>query len=131
MSKEIISTKNAPVAIGPYSQAIKVGNLLFSSGQIPLDTATGELVNSDIKAATKRVLENLKAILEEAGTSLENVIKTVVYLRDMEDFAAVNEIYSQYFTSKQPARSCVQVAKLPKDAMVEIEVVAMAPVANE
>ena len=131
MSKEIISTKNAPGAIGPYSQAIKVSNLVFSSGQIPIDPATGELVNSDIKAATKRVLENLKAILEEAGTSLENVIKTVVYLRDMEDFAAVNEIYSQYFTSKQPARSCVQVAKLPKDAMVEIEVVAMAPVANE
>src|SRR5471030_2864400 len=112
MNKEILSTKNAPAAIGPYSQAIKVGNLLFSSGQIPLDPSTGELINSDIKAATKRVLENLRGILEEAGTSFENVVKTVVYLKDMEDFAAVNEIYSQYFTTKQPARSCVQVAKL-------------------
>ena len=125
MHKEIISTKNAPSGIGPYSQAIKVGNLLFSSGQIPLDPSTGELVNSNIKAATKRVLENLNAILLEAGTSFENVIKTVVYLKDLEDFVAVNEIYSQYFTDKQPARSCVQVAKLPKDAMIEIEVIAL------
>ena len=125
MNKEIISTKNAPVAIGPYSQAIKVGNLLFSSGQIPLDPSTGELVNSDIKAATRRVLENLRGILEEAGTSFENVIKTVIYLKDMEDFAAVNKIYSEYFTTREPARSCVQVAKLPKDAMVEIEVIAL------
>lgn len=125
MNKEVLSTKNAPAAIGPYSQAIKVGNLLFSSGQIPLDPATGELVNSDIKAATKRVLENIRGILDEAGTSFENVIKTVVYLKDMEDFVAVNTIYSQYFTTKQPARSCVQVAKIPKDAMVEIEVIAL------
>lgn len=125
MSKEIISTKKAPAAIGPYSQAIKVGNLLFSSGQIPLDPSTGKLVDSDIKAATKRVLENLRGILDEAGTSFENVIKTVVYLKDMEDFAAVNEIYSEYFTTKEPARSCIQVAKLPKDAMVEIEVIAL------
>lgn len=125
MNKEIISTKKAPVAIGPYSQAIKVGNLLFSSGQIPLDPSTGELVNSDIKTATRRVLENLRGILDEAGTCFENVIKTVVYLKDMEDFVAVNEIYSEYFTTKEPARSCVQVAKLPKDAMVEIEIIAM------
>ena len=125
MNKEIISTKKAPAAIGPYSQAIKVGNLLFSSGQIPLDPSTGELVNSDIKAATKRVLENLRGILEEAGTCFENVIKTVVYLKSMKDFVAVNEIYSLYFTEKEPARSCVQVAKLPKDAMIEIEVIAL------
>ena len=125
MKKEILSTKNAPAAIGPYSQAIKVGNLLFTSEQIPLDPATGELVNSDIKAATSRVFENLRGILEAAGTSFENVVKTVVYLKDMEDFAAVNGIYSQYFITKEPARSCVQVAKLPKDAMVEIEVIAL------
>jgi len=124
MNKEIISTKNAPAAIGPYSQAIKIGDLLFSSGQIPLDPSTGELVNSDIEAATIRVLENIKGILEEAGTCFENVIKTVVYLKDMEDFVVVNKIYSQYFTTKEPARSCVQVAKLPKDAMLEIEVIA-------
>ncbi|MBC8061107.1 MAG: RidA family protein [Clostridiaceae bacterium] len=125
MNKEIIATKNAPAAIGPYSQAIKIGNLLFSSGQIPLDPSTGEIINSDIKAATKRVLENLKGILDEAGSSFENVIKTVVYLKDMNDFVAVNEIYAQYFITQQPARSCVQVAKLPKDAMVEIEVIAL------
>jgi 2-iminobutanoate/2-iminopropanoate deaminase len=125
MNKEIISTKNAPAAIGPYSQAIKVGNLLFTSGQIPLDPTTGELINKDIKSATKRVLENIKGILEEAGINFGNVIKTVVYLRDMEDFATVNEIYAQYFTSKQPARSCIQVAKLPKDALIEIEVIAL------
>jgi len=125
MNKEILSTKDAPAAIGPYSQAIKVGNLLFSSGQIPLDPATGELVNSDISSATKRVMENIRGILAAAGTSFENVIKTVVYLKDMADFVAVNEIYSQYFTTKEPARSCVQVAKLPKDAMIEIEIIAL------
>ena len=125
MSKEILSSKNAPAAIGPYSQAVKVGNLLFSSGQIPLDPNTGELVSSDVQAATVRVLENIKGILEAAGTNFENVIKTVVFLKDMEDFAAVNEIYAKYFTDKQPARSCVQVAKLPKDALVEIEVIAV------
>ena len=125
MNKEIISTKNAPSAIGPYSQAIKVGNLLFSSGQIPLDPTTGELINHEIKAATTRVLENIKGILGEVGVGFENVIKTVVYLKDMEDFAAVNEIYAQYFTVNQPARSCFQVAKLPKDALIEIEVIAL------
>ena len=125
MSKEILSTKNAPAAIGPYSQAVKIGNLLFSSGQIPLDPNTGELINSDVQAATVRVLENIKGILEAAGTNFENVIKTVVFLKDMEDFGVVNEIYAKYFTEKQPARSCVQVAKLPKDALVEIEVIAV------
>ena len=125
MKKEIINTKNAPAAIGPYSQAVKVGNLLFSSGQIPLDPTTGELVNHDIKHATTRVLENIKGILEEAGTSFDNVIKTVIYLKDMNDFVSVNEIYAQYFPKNQPARSTVQVAKLPKGALVEIEVIAM------
>lgn len=125
MEKEIINTKKAPAAIGPYSQAIKAGNLVFTSGQIPINPETGELVNDDIKKATERSLENVKAILEEAGTCLDKVIKTVVFVKDMNDFAAVNEVYGKYFTSNQPARSCVEVGSLPKDALVEIEVVAL------
>jgi 2-iminobutanoate/2-iminopropanoate deaminase len=125
MNKEVISTKDAPGAIGPYSQAIKVNGMVYTSGQIPLDPATGEL-ETDVKKATKRSLENLKAILEEAGTSLDKVVKTVVFLKDMNDFAAVNEVYSTYFSVNPPARSCVAVAKLPKDAVVEIEAVALA-----
>ena len=124
MRKEIIETKEAPGAIGPYSQAIKVNGMVFTSGQIPLDPATGEL-ETDIKLATKRSLENLKAILEEAGTSLDKVVKTVVFLKNMDDFAAVNEVYATYFTVNPPARSCVAVAMLPKDAVVEIEAVAV------
>ncbi|KMT21559.1 RidA family protein [Clostridium cylindrosporum] len=126
MSKEIINTSNAPAAIGPYSQAIKVGNMLFTSGQIPLDPATGDLINSNIEEATRRVLDNLKAVLEAGGSSLENVIKTTVFLKNMDDFVAVNEIYAEYFTVKMPARSAVQVAKLPKDSFVEIEAIALA-----
>ena len=125
MEKEIINTKNAPAAIGPYSQAMKVGNLLFTSGQIPLVPETGELVTGDIRKATKRSLDNIKCILEQAGTGFDKVIKTVVFLKDINDFAAVNEVYGEYFISNQPARSCVQVAKLPKDALVEIEVIAL------
>lgn len=124
MSKIIVSTKNAPGAIGPYSQAVKVGNLVFVSGQIPLDPLTGELINESAAKATDRVLNNIQAILKEAGTSLENVVKTTVFVNDMNNFAAVNEVYAKYFTSKQPARSCVQ-AKLPKNALIEIEVVAV------
>lgn len=124
MEKKIISTKNAPAAIGPYSQAVKTGNLVFTSGQIPLDPQTGELVNDDIKKATERSMENVKAILEESGTSLDKVVKTTVFIQDMNDFAAVNEVYGRYFTENQPARSCVEVAKLPKGAKVEIEVTA-------
>ncbi|MBZ9608833.1 RidA family protein [Clostridium estertheticum] len=124
MIKEIISTKKAPAAIGPYSQAIKVGNLLFTSGQLPFIPETGELISSDVRKATERSIENLKAILEEAGSSLDKVVKTVIFLRDMNDFAIVNEVYESYFTSNQPARSCVQVAKLPKDGILEIEAVA-------
>lgn len=127
MEKQIISTKNAPAAIGPYSQAIKVENFLFTSGQIPLNPETGEMVNGDVKEAAKQCLENLKAILEEAGTSLDNVVKTVVFLKDMNDFVAVNEVYGSYFTEKMPARSAVQVARLPKDAQVEIEAIALIP----
>lgn len=127
MEKVVINTRNAPAAIGPYSQAIKVGNMVFTSGQIPLNPATGEIISSDIKSAAKQSLENLKAVLEAAGTSFDYVVKTTVFLKDMNDFAAVNEIYGQYFIEKMPARSAVQVAKLPKDAMVEIEAVAVIP----
>ncbi|MGV8983042.1 RidA family protein [Clostridium sp.] len=126
MEKHIVSTSKAPAALGPYSQAVKVGNLLFTSGSLAINSATGEFINDDIKKATAQSLENLKAILEEAGTTLDKVVKTVVFLKDMNDFADMNEVYSQYFTSNPPARSCVQVAKLPKDALVEIEVIAIA-----
>ncbi|WP_180375480.1 RidA family protein [Clostridium thermarum] len=122
--KEVISTNGAPAAIGPYSQGIKVGNLVYTSGQIPFDPQTGELI-SDIKKATERSLENVKAILEAAGTSMDKVIKTAVFLKDMNDFAAMNEVYGSYFKENPPARSCVQVAKLPKDAVVEIEAIAV------
>lgn len=125
MEKKIISTTNAPGAVGPYSQAVKVGNLVFTSGQIPLDPATGDLVGGDVQKATERSLENVKAILEAAGTSLDKVIKTTVFVKNMSDFTAVNEIYAKYFQKDMPARSCVQVV-LPKDALVEIEVIALA-----
>lgn len=121
---EIISTKNAPAAIGPYSQAVKAGNLLFISGQIPLDPATGEVVEATIQAQTTRSLNNLKAILEEAGGNLRSVVKTTVFLKSMDDFAEMNKVYQQFFQSDCPARSAVQVAKLPKDVMVEIEAIA-------
>lgn len=121
---EIISTKNAPSAIGPYSQAVKAGNLLFISGQIPLDPATGEVVEATIQAQTTRSLNNLKAILEEAGGNLRSVVKTTVFLKSMDDFAEMNKVYQQFFQSDCPARSAVQVSKLPKDVMVEIEAIA-------
>ncbi|PJI09557.1 MULTISPECIES: RidA family protein [Clostridium] len=125
MEKKIVSTKNAPGAVGPYSQAVKAGNLVFVSGQISLDPLTGELIKDDIGKAAERSLENVKAILEAAGTSLDNVVKTTVFVKDMNDFAAVNEVYAKYFKKDMPARSCVEV-KLPKDALVEIEVIALA-----
>ena len=123
MKREVINTKNAPGAIGPYSQGIIVGDFVYTSGQIPINPATG-VMETDIKVATKQSMENVKAILEEAGTSLENVVKTSIFLKDLNDFAAVNEVYGTYFTENPPARSCVQVAKLPKDAVIEIEVIA-------
>lgn len=121
-----VETAKAPAAIGPYSQGIivKPRKLLYTAGQIPLDPATGQMVADDIETQTRQALENLKAILEAAGTNLENVIKTTVFLADMNDFTAMNSIYSQYFGSKPPARSAVQVARLPKDARIEIEAVA-------
>ena len=125
MSINVLHTDKAPAAIGPYSQGIKVGNLVFTSGQLPLNPVTGEL-EADIRQATRQSLENVKNILESAGTSLDKVVKVVVFLRDMNDFAAMNEIYGTFFTTNPPARSAVQVARLPKDAIIEIEAIALA-----
>ena len=122
--REAVSSDQAPAAIGPYSQAIKAGSLLFVSGQIPLDPVTGAMVDGDIAAQTHRVFANLKAILEAAGASFDNVVRTTVYLADMNDFGTVNEIYGTYFSSPAPARATVQAARLPKDARVEIDVIA-------
>lgn len=124
MNKEIISTKKAPSAIGPYSQGMIVGDLVFTSGQIPLNPESGELV-TEISKATVQVMANLSAVLEAAGSSLEKVIKTTIFLQDLNDFEKVNEIYVDYFKDNLPARSCVQVAKLPKGATIEIEAIAI------
>ncbi len=118
-----VETNKAPKAIGPYSQAVVVGNLIFTSGQIPLNPQTGVLEGNDIKEQTHRVCQNLKAVLEASGSSLENAVKTVCYLSDMTNFSEFNEVYAQYFT-KKPARSCVAVKELPKGALVEVDVVA-------
>ena len=123
--KKIINTTNAPAAIGPYSQAIKAGNTLYISGQIPFVPETMQVVSEDIKEQTKQCLENLKAILEEAGMSLNDVVKTSVFIKDMNEFAAINEVYASYFTDNKPARACVEVARLPRDVRVEIEAVAV------
>ena len=123
--KEIIITENAPGAIGPYSQAVKTGNLVFCSGQIPIDTATGEFVSEDAAEQTEQVLKNLSAVLEAAGTSLNNVVKTTVFLADMNDFTAMNEVYAKFFSENKPARATVQAARLPRDARVEIECIAL------
>ena len=121
-----IHTSNAPAAIGPYSQAIVTGNLVFTSGQIPLDPATGTVVAGAIEEQTERICENLKAVLESAGASLQNVVKTTCFLADMNDFAAFNDVYATYFTEK-PARSCIAVKTLPKNVLAEIEVIAELP----
>lgn len=120
---EKVQTNNAPSAIGPYSQAVVTGNLIFTSGQIPLNPETGLLEGSDIKEQTHRVCKNLEAVLLAAGASLKSVVKTVCFLSEMSDFATFNEVYAQYFTEK-PARSCVAVKELPKGALVEVEVIA-------
>lgn len=124
MIKEVISTKNAPGAIGPYSQAIKKGKNIFVSGQLPVNPRTGE-ISKDIKEQTKQSLNNVKEILEAAGVSLEDVVKTTVFLKDLSNFSEVNEVYEEFFIENCPARCCVEVAKLPKDAGVEIEVMAI------
>ena len=120
-----VSTENAPGAIGPYSQAVKTGNLVFCSGQIPIDPATNEFVSNDVAEQTEQVLKNLSAVLEAAGTHLNNVVKTTVFLADMNDFAAMNEVYAKFFDSNKPARATVQAARLPRDARVEIECIAV------
>jgi len=125
MGKEVIATKAAPAAIGPYSQAIKASGFLFTAGQIPLDPATGKIVAGDIKAQTERVMENLAAVLAEAGTSFAGVVKTTCFLANLDDFVSFNEVYARYFTSQPPARSTVQAARLPAGAQVEVECVAL------
>ncbi|QUH20511.1 RidA family protein [Alkaliphilus sp. B6464] len=122
---KMINTDKAPAAIGPYSQGVRVDNLLFISGQMPLDPNTMDIVPGTIKEQTARVIENLKAILEEAGLTLNNVVKTTVFIKDMNDFANINEVYASYFTENKPARACVEVARLPKDVGVEIEAIAV------
>jgi len=123
---KVVSTPHAPAAIGPYSQAVVSNGFAFLSGQIPLDPATGKIIEGDIAAQTERVLENLKAVLESAGWSLRNVVKTTVYLKDMSEFASMNEVYARYFPEKPPARSTVEVARLPRDVRVEIDCIAVA-----
>jgi len=122
---EVVSTDKAPGAIGPYSQAVKVNGMVFCSGQIPIDPKTGSFVSDDIAEQTEQVLKNLDAVLESAGSGLDRVVKTTVFLSDMEDFAAMNEIYSKYFDANKPARATVQAARLPRDAKVEIDCVAV------
>ena len=125
MNKELINTDQAPAAIGPYAQAIKANGFIFSSGQIPIDPATGDIVSGGIEAQAARVLDNLTAVLSAAGLGLKDVVKTTVFIKDMNDFPALNAIYAQYFSEPYPARSCVEVARLPKDVLVEIEAVAV------
>lgn len=124
MCKDVVMTPNAPAALGPYSQAVRSGNLLFLSGQIPLDPATGQLIAGDISAQTERVLKNLAAILEAAGSGLDKVLKTTVYLKDLAEFGKMNEVYGKFFGEKPPARATVEVARLPRDAAIEIDLVA-------
>jgi len=126
MTKETISTDKAPGAIGPYSQAIRVGDLVFCSGQIPIDPVTGEFVSQDVAEQTKQVLKNLSAVLEAAGSGLGKVVKTTVFLADMGDFAAMNDVYAEFFSENKPARATVQAARLPRDARVEIDCIATA-----
>jgi len=124
--RQVISTDRGPKAIGPYSQAVRANGLVFLSGQIPLDPNTQQLISGDIAAQTERALQNISGILEAAGSSIGQVIKTTVFLKDMNDFAAMNAVYGRYFTAHPPARSTVEVARLPKDVLVEIEVIALA-----
>jgi 2-iminobutanoate/2-iminopropanoate deaminase len=123
--REVISTKDAPQAIGPYSQAIKANGFVFTSGQIAIDPATQQVITGDVAAQTDRVLRNLSEILEAAGSGLGKVIRCTVFLKDMNDFAAMNQVYGKYFSSAPPARSTVEVARLPKDTLVEIDVIAL------
>ena len=123
--KNVVKTDKAPQAIGPYSQAIEVNGMIYTSGVVPIDPATGEVVEGDIKVQATRVFDSMKALLEAAGSSCEEVVKTTVFIKDMNDFAALNEIYAQYFPGAFPARSCVEVARLPKDVLIEMEAIAL------
>ncbi|WP_337814306.1 RidA family protein [Intestinibacter sp.] len=125
MTNQVIHTENAPAAIGPYSQAVKAGNLLFVSGQVPFVPETMEIVEGDVKAQTAQSLKNLQAILKEAGADFSNIVKTTVFIKDMNEFAQINEVYAEYFGENKPARACVEVARLPKDVKVEIELIAV------
>ena len=124
--KEVIATEKGPKAIGPYSQAIRANGFIFTAGQVAFDPATGQIVEGDVSAQTVRVLENLKAIVEAAGSSLDHAVKATVYLKDMGDFAAMNEVYARYFAKNAPARSTVEAARLPRDVRVEIDLVVLA-----
>jgi 2-iminobutanoate/2-iminopropanoate deaminase len=124
--KEVIATEKGPKAIGPYSQAIRANGFIFTAGQVAFDPATGRIVEGDVSAQTVRVLENLKAIVEAAGSSLDHAVKATVYLKDMSDFAAMNEVYARYFAKNAPARSTVEAARLPRDVRVEIDLVVLA-----
>ena len=124
MKKEIIISKKVQAAIGPYSPALKIGNLVFVSGQLPMDPVNGEIVKGEIEAQARRSLENLKVVLESYSISMENVVKTTIFLKDMNNFSRVNKVYGEYFTNQFPTRSCVEVARLPKDAYIEIEAIA-------
>ena len=125
MNKTVIKTDKAPAAIGPYSQAIEVNGMIYTSGVVPIDPATGEVVTGDIKVQATRVFESMKALLEAAGSGMDKAVKTTVFIKDMNDFAALNEVYAIYFTGDFPARSCVEVARLPKDVLLELEVIAI------
>ncbi|MDD5950237.1 MAG: RidA family protein [Lachnospiraceae bacterium] len=125
MNKTIIATDKAPQAIGPYSQAIEANGLIFTSGMIPIDPATNTLVEGDVKVQAKQAIHNLIALLEESGSDAEHVVKTVVFIKNMDDFASVNEVYASFFQKDCPARSCVEVARLPKDVLIEIEAIAI------
>lgn len=124
--REVIATKDAPQAIGPYSQAVKANGFIFVSGQTPIDPSTQQLIDGDVRKQTERVLRNIKAILEQAGSSMEKIVRCGVFLKDMNDFGAMNEVYATFFTSNPPARSTVQAARLPKDCIVEIDAIALA-----
>ncbi len=125
MAFEIISTDKAPAAIGPYSQAVKCGNVIYTSGAIPVDPASGNVVAGGAAQQAEQAIKNLAEVLKGAGASLENVVKTTVFIKDMNDFAAINEVYKKFFTDNYPARSCVEVARLPKDVLIEIECIAV------
>lgn len=125
MKNQIIHTENAPKAIGPYSQAVKAGNMIFVSGQVPFVPETMEIVEGDVKAQTAQSLKNVEAILKEAGADFSHVVKSTVFIKDMNEFAAINEVYAEFFGENKPARACVEVARLPKDVKVEIEVIAV------